>query len=375
MAFGIAKGFGFEDHLNGMIQSYFSNQPEISEMLLHFSHSSLHNAKGGLIAGFGIAMLFWSIMKVLSNIELSFNAVWGIKTARTIVKKFTEYIAIMLVAPILIIASGAVTVFISSAATHALGDDNSFYLLGSAVKILIELIPYILIWILFTFIYMAIPNTKVKFKHALMAGMVAGSLFNMLEWVYFTFQIGAAQKNAVYGSFAALPLFLVWVQGSWVVVLFGCEIAFSGQNVHRYLYEKEVNSISGAHKRKTSLLILLQMNKEFNKGERALSVNNLCELTKLPIRLVRDIINNLNEANLISEIMTDDETTSYLPARDLNQLKYSELVTIMDECGSNEIPVGSEVESKLIHKIDKDLYDSLLQNSKNLSLQEITKNL
>jgi membrane protein len=371
MAFGIAKGFGFEDKLYDLIQSSFAQQPEVSETLLEFSHSSLENTKGGLIAGFGLVMLFWSVMKVLGNIELSFNAVWGIKTPRTIIKKFTEYIAIMLIAPIFVALSSGITIYVSVAANSVLTQFEIFNLFGPAVRILIKAIPYVIIWFLFAFIYMAIPNTKVKFKNALIAGIIAGSLFNLVEWAYFTFQIGAVQSNAVYGSFAALPLFLVWVQTSWIVVLFGCEIAFSGQNVHSFVYEKEVTNISRSHKRKTSMLILLHMNREFDKGEKALSVNDLCERSKLPIRLVRDIINNLFEAKLISEIISKDESTSYLPARDLNQLKYSELISIMDEAGSSEVPVGNESESKIIHQIGKDLEDSLLKESGNLTLREI----
>lgn len=375
MAFGIAKGFGFDEILNQQIQSYFANQPDVSETLLTFSHSSLENTKGGLIAGFGLVMLFWSVMKVLGNIELSFNAVWGIKTPRTLIKKFTEYIAIMLIAPIFIVLSSGITIYISAAANSVLAENEIFNLFGPAVRVLIKTTPYIIIWFLFAFIYMAIPNTKVKFKHALVAGIIAGTSFNLLEWAYFSFQIGAVQYNAVYGSFAALPLFLVWVQSSWIVVLFGCEIAFSGQNVNRYIYENEVNSISTTHKRKISLLMLLHMNKKFNKGENALNINELCEATKLPIRLVRSILNDLTQAQIISEIATESDGTSYLPARDLNGLKFSELNVIIDDSGSNDIPIGSKSESDLIHKISHELQDGIMQNPANLTLLEIGNKL
>ncbi|MFT6716369.1 MAG: membrane protein [Saprospiraceae bacterium] len=371
MAFGIAKGFGFEEKLYDLIQSSFAQQPEVSATLLEVSHSSLENTKGGLIAGFGLVMLFWSIMKVLGNIELSFNAVWGIKTPRTIIKKFTEYIAIMLIAPIFIALSSGITIYVSIAANSVLSEFEVFNLFGPAVRILIKAIPYAIIWLLFAFIYMAIPNTKVKFKHALIAGVIAGSLFNLLEWAYFAFQIGAAQKSAVYGSFAALPLFLVWVQSSWIIVLFGCEIAFSGQNVHNYVYEKEVSTISITHKRKIALLILLHMNKGFNQGENALTINNLCDTTKLPIRLVLSVINELVDAKIISEIVTQNESLTYLPARDLNGLKFSELNDIMDASGSNDVPVGNKTEGDLIHQVTSELQDSVLQNTANLTLLEI----
>ena len=211
MAFGIAKGFGFEEKLDSSMQQYFENQQQVSDLLIEFSHSFLDNTKGGVVAGLGLIMLFWSVMKVLGNIELSFNAVWGIKTPRTLVRKFTEYLSIMLIAPVFIVFSSGLTILISSADNNLLAADNGFNLLGPIVQYFVKLSPYVLIWFLFAFIYVAIPNTKVKIKYALIAGIIAGSGFNILEWVYFNFQIGAVQYNAVYGSFAALPLFLVWV--------------------------------------------------------------------------------------------------------------------------------------------------------------------
>jgi membrane protein len=375
MAFGLATGFGQDEAFVAQIQEYFSTQPEISEKLIEFSHSSLENTKGGLIAGFGLVLLFWSVMKVLGNIELSFNAVWGIKTPRTIIKKLTEYIAIMLIGPILMIASSAVTIFISSAATHVLSDDNSFYMLGSVFKILIELIPYLLIWTLFTFIYMAIPNAKVKFKYAVVAGIIAGSCFNFLEWAYFAFQFGAVKSNAIYGSFAAVPLFLVWVQGSWIIVLFGCEIAFSGQNVDRYMYEKEVNSISIAHKRKIGLVILLHLNRKFNKGRKPLNITQLCEITQLPIRLVRTILDQLIDAKLIAESLDEKDDATYLPARDLNSMKYSEMIEVIDDAGSSAVPINNQLEWEVLNKIIVDLRLKSLKDPMNKTWNEIEKEL
>ena len=320
-------------------------------------------------------MLIWSVIKVLGNIELSFNAVWGIKTPRTIIKKFTEYIAIMLIAPIFIALSSAITIFISAAVNDVATQHDMFSLLGPAVRILLEATPYIIVWLLFAFIYIVIPNTKVKFKHAFIAGIIAGTSFNLLEWVYFSFQIGAAQSNAIYGSFAALPLFLVWVQSSWIIVLFGCEIAFSSQNVHRFIYEKEVNDISVNHKRKISLLILLHMNTEFNNGKKALNVDQLCGITKLPIRLIRNVITELIKAKIITEVVTQDNTPSYQPARNLDNVKLSELNNLIDSSGSNEVPIGNETESAIISKVTTDLQNAVMKSEADITLREIEQKI
>lgn len=372
MAFGIAKGFGFEEKLDKSIQQYFEHQQQVSDLLIEFSHSFLNNAKGGLVAGLGLIMLFWSVMKVLGNIELSFNAVWGIKTPRTLVRKFAEYLSIMLIAPVFIVLSSGLTILFSSVGQNLFAADNGLNLLGPIVQYLIKLSPYVLIWFLFTFIYVAIPNTKVKIKYALVAGIIAGSSFNILEWFYFNFQIGAVQYNAVYGSFAALPLFLVWVQSSWIIVLFGCEIAFAGQHVKRYEYEKEINNISVAHKKKITLVIIFHLNRHFNNGESAITANSFCEQLKLPIRLVQGILNDLIKTGIASEIIDETtENTKYALARTLNHLKISEIIALLETNGNNEINTSKKKEWDQFDKIITELNTEVKNIPSNITLLEL----
>ena len=374
LSFAISKGFGFEEMLNEQIHSYFDSQKGVSEVLIGFSHSFLENTKGGVVAGIGVVMLLWSVIKVLSNVELSFNAIWGITKPRSIIRKFTEYLAIMLIAPVFIILSGGITVYISSATSHVLSNDSIFYHLGSVFQILIELIPYILDWLLFTFLYLAMPNTKVEFKHAFFAGIIAGTAFQILEWTYITFQIGVVQYSAIYGSFAALPMFLVWLQSSWLIVLFGCEIAFASQNVKQYIYENEVNNISQLHKKKITLYILLIINKNFNEGKPAFTVNSLCAKLKLPVRLVQNIINELLEIGLVMEANTDKhKLVGYTPARELNNLFASELIALLENKGSNEVPVQNNEEWNWASSVIDEFNSSNDNSSLNKQLQEWLK--
>ncbi len=370
MAFGIAKGFGFEAILNEQITSYFENQPQVSEMLIGFSKSFLNNAKGGVIAGVGILVLFWSVMKVLTNIELSFNAIWGIKKQRNWVRKFTEYISIMIVAPIFIILSGGLTAYISS--TSAALEDSFLYQIGPFFTILLEIIPFIIIGLLFAFIYVALPNTKVQFKSALIAGAIAGTSFQLLEWVYFTFQIGAVKYNAIYGSFAAFPLFLVWLQSSWLIVLFGCELAFANQNVQQYIYENEVNTISIKHNKKVTFLILILINKNFNIGEKPLTANEIAGYLKLPVRLVQNVIQNLLKSNFIMETYTNElKTIGYSPAKDLSELKISDFIIQFEEQGSEEVPIKNCAEWNWVDKTVDEFLENNHQSSKDKKMSDI----
>jgi membrane protein len=249
MFFGIAKGFGFEKVLEKRIYENFPGQQEVLSQVLNFSNSLLQETRGGLIAGIGLAVLFWSILKVLNHIERSFNDIWEIKVGRSWGRKFGDYLSIMLISPIFIILSGSVTVFITTQVEQITQRIALLGMFSPAISFLLKFIPYALIWALFTFLYIIMPNTKVNFKAGLLGGVVAGTIYQIAQWAYISFQVGAARYNAIYGSFAALPLFLMWVQISWWIVLFGAELSFANQNVDTYEYEPDCLKISPAFKR------------------------------------------------------------------------------------------------------------------------------
>ena len=208
-----------------------------------------------MVAGIGSVILFWSVIQVLNNIELSFNDIWQVKKARTPVRKFSDYLAMMIIAPFAIALSGSFTVKINQAA-------NNF----EFIQPILKLVPFASMWLLFTVIYIVMPNTKVKFKYALIAGIVAGSLTMLLQWGYFEFQIGVTRFNTLYGSFAAIPLFLLWLQITWLIVLMGAEISFAYQNIESYEYEEDALSLNHDNKRILSLLITQHVVKNFEEG-------------------------------------------------------------------------------------------------------------
>ncbi|MCK5180552.1 MAG: YihY/virulence factor BrkB family protein, partial [Candidatus Omnitrophica bacterium] len=215
MAFGIAKGFGFEEMLEKKLMTQLQGQEEVAVKIISFAQSFLENTQGGVIAGVGIAILFWTIIKVLGNIENSFNDIWGIKKSRTFGRKFSDYLSIMLVCPILFIMSSSVTVLITSQVTLVVEKLAFLGPIGTLIITSMRILPYAVIWVMFTFIYIFMPNTKVNFRSGLMAGIIAGTIYQIVQWAYIAFQVGVSKYGAIYGSFAALPLFLVWLQISW----------------------------------------------------------------------------------------------------------------------------------------------------------------
>ena len=347
--FGIAKGFGFQEVLEKDLLEKFSAHEAVLVQAMEFAKSLLETTQGGLIAGIGLVVLFWTVIKVLGSIERSFNNVWGVKKARPWSRKFTDYIAVILIAPILFLLSSSITVFITSQVTFI---TERFALLGffsSLIFFLLKLLPYCIVWILFTFIYIFMPNTKVRFTSGLVAGIVAGSIYEMVQWGYITFQVGVAKYNAIYGSFAALPLFLGWLQVSWLVVLFGAEISFSHQNVDTYEFEPDCLHVSVALKKLLSLRIVHLLVKNFSAGKAPLAASAIVHTLEVPIRLVRQMLFELVESGILSEVATqENEEPAYQPGRDSDSLTIQYVIDALEKRGVDTIPTAQTAESKVL---------------------------
>jgi len=345
MMFGVAKGFGLDKRVETELLQKMQGQEEVAKKVIDFANSLLENASGGFIAGVGVAFLFWAIIKVLSNIENSFNDIWGVKTPRTIGRKFSDYLSVMLVCPFLLIMASSATVAISGQVRVIIQNLSVFKALGPVILVLLKLLPYCTIWIMFTFVFIFMPNTKVKLKSGLLAGVVAGTIFQFVQLIYINFQIGVAKYSAIYGSFAALPLFLLWLQISWLVILFGAELSFAHQNVETYEFEQDCLSASYSFKKLLSLLITHQVVKNFCKAEEAWDAEKISHELEIPIRLVRQLLFELVESEILSEVKKDNnKDVAYQPAVDVGKLSVKYVIGCLERRGNSAIPVGKTSE-------------------------------
>jgi membrane protein len=340
MMFGVAKGFGLEKRVELEIIKKMQGQEEVAKRVISFANSLLENTSGGFIAGVGVAFLFWTIIKVLSNIENSFNDIWGVKTPRGLGRKFSDYLSMMLVCPFLLVMASSATVVISSQIRAIIEKFPLFQALGPIIMFMLRILPYCTVWLTFTFVLIFMPNTKVKFKSGLLAGIVAGTIFQITQWIYINFQIGAAKYGAIYGSFAALPLFLLWLQISWLVVLFGAELSFAHQNVETYEFEQDSLSASFSFKKLLSLLITHSLIKNFCKGKQPWDAAEISHALEIPIRLVRQILFELVQSGVLSEVRNDNKDVAYQPAIDVGKLTVKYVVESLEQRGNSEIPVG-----------------------------------
>jgi membrane protein len=207
--------------------------------------------------------------------------------------------------------------------------------------VLLKLLPYCTIWIAFTFIFVFMPNTKVRFKSALIGGIVAGTIFQIVQWVYINFQIGVAKYGAIYGSFAALPLFLLWLQTSWLIVLFGAEVSFAHQNVETYEFEPDCLTVSHSFKTLLSLLVTRRLVQRFCDGEKPGDAAQLSHELEIPVRLVRQILYELSESGVLSEVRkVEDKELAYQPAIDVDKITVKFVIDRVEQRGSSGIPVS-----------------------------------
>ena len=375
MFFGIAKGFGMEKLLEKELTKSLSGQEEVLSWLIGFANKMLENTQGTLIAGLGFAILFWSVIKVLSNIEEAFNDVWQIKKGRTWGRKFSDYTSIMIFGPILLIGSSAATVFIKSMVSNLIVGNSLLETVGPFILLLINLIPFILVWVLFTGIYAFMPNTHVKFKSAMLAGVIAGTIYQLLQVIYIEFQGNVTSYNAIYGSFAALPLFLIWLQLSWLVVLLGAEISFAEQNVESYEFEAESTQISYNFRRLLNLIIVHKIIHNFTQDKRPYRSRDISHELEIPIRLTREIIFNLVNCGLILELTTErDKEMAYAPAFDISDMSLNKVINSLEEYGSDNIPVRKDEVFNTLDRLIDEYKTNFKHQNGNVLLKDIETN-
>lgn len=334
IAFGIAKGFGLDQRLQQLLVDEFQNQPEVLTWILNQASNAIQATRGGYIAGVGFIILVWSVMSLLDQIESSFNHIWQIQVSRPWLRKFTDYLAIMLIAPIVLIVSSSITVFVT---TELYANTESMDFIKPIVGFLIKLAPYVLTWIGLTILFIIMPNTKVKFKPALVSAVITGTILQVLQWLYIDLQFGISKLSAIYGSFAAIPLFIVWVQSSWIILLLGAELAFANQNVTRYEIEYESLNVSQHQKKALTMIIMKMIVKNFTTGEKAVTSEGLSKSLKIPVRLVRDILQDLIDSRLVSMIHEDEhQERLYQPAMDVSKLSVSYILNKLDRKGSDQ---------------------------------------
>lgn len=351
MAFGIAKGFGFQQFLEAKVLDMFQGREEIINNVLEFSTNLLDKTNGGPMAILGIIFLLYSLVKLLGHIENAFNQIWGEKDDRSIIRKITDYMTISVAAGLLVLFSSSATIFV----TTRLGKFMDFLELPKNLEHLISfgfnIFPFLSIWVLFVFFYVIIPNKKIDAKAAIVGAIVAGTIFQFVQIFYLKFQVGVSNYNAIYGSFAALPLFLVWLQISWVILLFGAEIAFAWENtISLDNNALDYDDLSIRQEKLIALRVVLFCVKRFAKGELPATDMDISKELKLPLGIIKFFLVKLMESNLLFQVNVSNGHLGYCPGMDIETLSIVDVITAFEQPKDNGSRVSSTPEFDVLEE-------------------------
>ena len=329
LVFAVVKGFGLAESLIQNLYSLLPQMPEVIDYVVEFANNTLARTSGGVVAAISLVTLLWAVLSLFESIEANFNKIWEVKSSRNLVRKYSDYITILFIAPLLWIVA-------TSAGTYA----REIIGVGSGVwlKVLSKLFSLVLVWAMFTLIYIVLPNTKVRLRSAMMAGVFAGTGFFLFQALFVFLMKWMTSYSAIYGSFAALPLFLLWMQNSWRILLMGCEISFALQNEKRYDEERELPVISHDHSQKLMLAIVCTVARSFLQGRGSVPLSAVREAVGVPTRIVSKLISGLVAAGIINEVKCDeaDYEIAYAPAKDVTRLKVCDVLEAVERHSESE---------------------------------------
>lgn len=343
VVFAIARGFGYNKYIEAWFREALASQPQAAETIIGFVNSYLVHTKSGIFLGIGLVFMLWTVIMLINNIEQTFNYIWQVKKPRSLFRTITDYMAMFLLVPIIIVITSGVSIFMATIA----GEIEDDILLAPMVRFFIALMPYMLMSAVFISLYLFMPNTKVKFKCALVPGVLAGVAMQGLQLFYIHSQIWVSSYNAIYGSFAALPLFMLWVQISWTICLFGAELCYTSQNLEDFAFKAQTEDISHRYNMMLCVLLASHICKRFEDGGKPYTALELKLATGIPIRITNDLLYELIKVHIITEITSDEkgEYSSFQPAESPSHLSVGLLIDRLESQGKWTIELD-------MHKLD-----------------------
>ena len=335
VVFAIARGFGYNKYIEMWFRDALSSQPQAADIIIGFVNSYLVHTRSGVFLGIGLLFMLYTVLMLVSNIEDTFNEIWQVKKSRSVFRTFTDYLAMFFIFPILIVLTSGLSIFIAAIADRM----PDFLMLGSAVRFLIDLTPYVLMSAMFVALYVFMPNTKVELRSVIVPGILAGIAMQGLQFVYIHSQIFLSSYNAIYGSFAALPLFMLSMQISWTICLFGAELCYTNQNLDFYDYDAYSGEISHRYKLMLCAVLMSRICRRFAEGKKPYSILELRQETSIPIRFVSDLLYELINAGLLTEVTSDEksEESRFMPAEDISNLTLGTMIDRLEAQGTWKI--------------------------------------
>jgi membrane protein len=318
IAFSVLKGLGAQNSLQPVLQQVAGDSEEtISRIIAYVNNTNMKS-----IGAIGLVMLILTVVSLMGSIDEAFNAVWGVRETRSFQRRFSDYLSVVVVGPILLLAATSMTSSLQSQWVLQWLIRNTY--LGDAILMLFRLLPYLSVWIAMVFLYIFIPNTKVRFSSAVTGGIIAGTAWELAQWGYFHFQVGVANYNAIYGTLAAVPVFLVWIYTSWLIVLFGLEIVCAHQHRGHGLYGSGAAQFTATAREQLAVALLVQVNLHFQKGGNPPASRQLADELNVPLLPLEAVFGELVQLGYLVAIPGNE--SGWLPARDPSEVQVNDLI-------------------------------------------------
>ncbi len=335
IVFAIARGFGFDSiielHIRKALDSF---SPEMTAMVMDFVERYLQHTKNGVFLGVGILVLFYTLINLTMNIETAFNTTWQVNNTRNIYRRITDYISVFLLLPVLMLLTNALSVLMMTLE----GWFELYFSMGSTFHLLVILLPFFISSLVFVLLYKLMPNTHVRWSACVGPGIIAGILFQGLEYFYIHYQMKLSAYNAIYGSFAAIPLLLVFIQFTWYICLLGCQLSYANQTVQEYAFERSTKCMSRRFRDTLSLLLVSHVARAFADGSRPLTQRALARATHLPSTLVKQLLEELVGVGVLAVTHNNSGTEMlYIPAIDIHRLTVRMVAERLDSRGTEDI--------------------------------------
>ncbi len=346
VVFAIARGFGYNKYIEMWFRDALQSQPQAAEVIVDFVNRYLVHTKSGIFLGVGLVFMLYTVLMLVSNIEATFNSIWQVKKKRSIYRTFTDYLAMFFLFPFVIVLTSGLSLFMATVAKSM----PDILILGSTMRFCIAISPYVLMSLTFIALYVFMPNTHVKVTNAIVPGILAGVAMQWLQLFYIHSQIWVSSYNAIYGSFAALPMFMLWVQISWTICLFGAELCYMNQNQEYYDSDLNTSDISHRYRMQMCALLMSRICKRFDEGKRPYTALELRRETKIPIHIVNDLLYELSTVRLLVEVSADEKgaASRFMPAESISRMSVGSMVDRLESHGRwrLSLPLGKYYNDK-----------------------------
>jgi membrane protein len=360
LVFVIFKGFGMEatftKYLYDMLpdNDQLQNYTVIVDKIVEFIDNLLMRTKGGVMAIGAFFVLIWAVIQVFGNVEGAFNKIWEVKRSRSFARRFSAYMALIIIVPILLLTANSAYIGIRTEVELFTGN--------LVAELLFGFLSVAIVVFMFSIIYFVLPNTDVKYKNALKAGVVAGIGFSLFQVIYVSIQGNLSAYNAIYGTFAAIPLFLLWLQISWQIVLFGGELSFAMQNISDFASEQQAENVSYDNRCKIMIATMVVVIRNYLDGNLS-TTEHIAREIGAPVRTVREVARELEEDGLLLFVENEktEKVDSMVPARDPRSIRFFDVINAVTEYGG-EMPGIRE--THLMKRIDE-TYEKVKGDIKN----------